>query len=77
MLFGMSEHAKSRSYPREESLIREFQKLHRVSGFKVIFIGLLLMRRIKAWDESNRDWSPALRSLSELLDIIVQLLMNE
>ena len=44
LVVGMSVHARSRSYPHEESLIREFQKLHRVSGLEVI-VGLLLMKR--------------------------------
>ena len=70
----MSIHARSRSFPREESFVKEFQKLHHVKGIEVI-IGLCLMRRLKEARSPFRTKSPALRSLSELLDIIVQLLI--
>jgi len=54
MLVEMSAHARSRTYPCEESLLKKFQKLHRVSGLEVM-IGVLLMKRFKAGEESIRD----------------------
>ena len=35
---GMSVHARGRSYPREESFIKEFQALHHMDGLEVIII---------------------------------------
>ena len=52
---GMSVHARGRSYPHEESFFKEFQALHHMDGLEVIIIGLLLMRRTKAVEESIQD----------------------
>ena len=57
LLFRMSTHARGRSCSREESLTKEFHRLHRVSGLEIV-IGLLLMRRIEAGEESIQDWVP-------------------
>ena len=57
MLLGMSVHVGSRSVFYVESFSREFRELHHVDGLEVI-IGLILLKRLKAREESIQDRVP-------------------
>jgi hypothetical protein len=74
LLLGMSVHVGSRSVFYVEYFSRKFLELHHVDGLEVI-IGLILLKRLKAREGPFGTESLTLRSLSELLDIVVQLLI--
>jgi len=70
----MSVHVGSRSVFYVDNFFREFRELHHVDGLEVI-IGLILLKRLRAREGPFGTESLTLRSLSELLDIVVQLLI--